>query len=82
MNGDKIDSSALRALSTDELAKALYAISISMGASEAKAVKAANNAYTFKRMLEKATDADLARILSSVGEEKAKQILNDIKDKK
>lgn len=74
-----IDYNKLRGLSEKELAEALYKISVSMGMGEEKARRAMRAAPSVKKMLEGASDAQLARLAQSIGEQNASSILSDVR---
>lgn len=77
----EIDARKLAALDEAKLATMIYEVCRSMGMSEEKARKMAQNAPAMRSMLAKASEKDLNRIVSMVGEKRAAEILAGIEGK-
>lgn len=75
----EFDAKKLSSLNDAALADLIYEVTRSMGMEEARARRMAQNAPALRLMLSKASEQDLRRIVSMVGEEKAAKILSDIK---
>ncbi len=75
----KIDREKLSSLDERKLADMIYQTVRAMGFSEERARKMAANAPAMRVMLMKASDKDLNRIVSAVGEQRAGEILSSIK---
>lgn len=76
-----IDRTKLEALDDKTLGDMIYSAVRAMGFSEERARKMAQNAPAMRVMLTKASDRDLQRIVSFVGEKKAADILGAIEKK-
>lgn len=77
----EFDAKKLAALDDQALAELIYEVSRSMGMREDKAKRMAQNAPALRVMLAKASDQELRRIVSAVGEEKAAEILSAVNKK-
>lgn len=74
----KIDRAKLEALDEKTLADMIFRVVRAMGFSEDRARKMAANAPAMRVMLAKASDRDLEKIVSAVGEKQASDILGAI----
>lgn len=74
----KITPEQLRSLDEKALSQLIYEISLAMGMSEDRARKASANSPAVRKMLKNADGRDINRIISAVGEERAKNILDSI----
>lgn len=77
----EFDAKKLAALDDAALGKLIYEVTRSMGMDEARARRMAQNAPSLRVMLAKASDRELRRIVSMVGEEKANEILSNLNQK-
>lgn len=77
----EFDAKKLASLDDGSLAELIYEVARSMGMSEDKARRMAQNAPALRVMLSKASDKELRRIVSVVGEEKAAAILSNLNQK-
>lgn len=77
----KIDRAKLEALDEKTLADMIFRVVRAMGFSEDRARKMAANAPAMRVMLAKASDRDLEKIVSAVGEKQASDILGAIEKK-
>lgn len=77
----EFDAKKLEALDDAALADLIYEVTRSMGMDESRARRMAQNAPSLRVMLSKASDRELRRIVSMVGEEKAAEIVSNIKNK-
>ena len=77
----EFDAKKLAALDDRALADLIYEVTRSMGMKEAKARQMAQNAPALRVMLSKASDKELRRIVSAVGEDKAAAILSNLNQK-
>ena len=77
----EFDAKKLSSLDDKTLAELIFEVTRSMGMTEEKAKHMAQNAPALRKMLAKASDKELSRILSMVGEEKANEILSSINKK-
>lgn len=75
----EFDAKKLSSLDDSALAELIYEVTRSMGMDDTRARRMAQNAPALRLMLSKASEQDLRRIVSMVGEEKAAKILSDIK---
>lgn len=71
----EIDTKKLAALDEERLSAMIYEVCRSMGMNEEKARKMAGNAPAMRIMLSRASEKDLNRIVSMVGEKRAAEIL-------
>ncbi len=72
----QIDMSRIKELNESELSALIYEVTRAMGMSEAKARRAASNSAGVKAMLLSAKESDLQKLVSSIGEKKAEEILS------
>lgn len=77
----EIDAKKLASLDDASLAKLIYEVTRSMGMNDERARRMAQNAPSLRVMLSKASDKDLNRIVSMVGEKKAAEILSNVNQK-
>lgn len=77
----EIDAKKLASLDDAALAKLIFEVGCSMGMGEERARRMAKNAPALRGMLAKASDKDLNRIVSMVGEEKAAELLAAVNKK-
>ncbi len=78
----EFDAKKLASLDDRALADLIFEVTRSMGMSEDKARRMAQNAPSLRVMLAKASDKDLNRIVSAVGEDKAAEILSKVNKEK
>lgn len=76
-----IDRRKLESLDENTLRDMIYQVVRAMGFSDDRARKMASNAPAMRAMLAKASDRDLQRIVSAVGDKKAAEILSAIEKK-
>lgn len=76
------DAKKLASLDDNTLAELIFEVTRSMGMSDDKARRMAQNAPSLRLMLSKASDKDLKRIVSAVGEDKAAEILSKVNKEK
>lgn len=74
----EIDRNKLARLDNESLASLIYQIAKAMGLPEDRARRMAANAPMLRGMLAHASDRDLQRIISTVGEAKAAKILSSV----
>ena len=77
----EIDRKKLEALDEKSLADLIYRVVRAMGLSDERARKMAANAPSVRLMLLKASDRDLAKIVTAVGEKRAGEILSAVEKK-
>ena len=77
----EIDRKKLEALDEKTLLDMIYRVVRAMGFDDARAKKMAANAPMMRMMLLKASDRDLSRIVTAVGEKKASEILSAVEKK-
>ena len=77
----EFDAKKLASLDDKALGELIYEITRSMGMSDERARRMAKNAPSLRVMLAKASDKELNRIVSAVGEDKAAAILSKINKK-
>lgn len=77
----EFDGRKLASLDDASLAKLIYEVVKAMGLPEEKARQMASNAPMLRVMLSKASDKELSRIMSAVGEKKAAEILASVNPK-
>ena len=77
----EFDAKKLASLDDRALGDLIYEVTRSMGMSEEKARRMAQNAPALRVMLAKASDKELKRIVSAVGEDKAAEILSKVNKK-
>jgi len=75
------DAKKLASLDDRALADLIYEVTRSMGMKEEKARRMAQNAPALRVMLAQASDKELNRIVSAVGEDKAAEILSKVNNK-
>ena len=77
----EFDAKKLASLDDRALGELIYEVTRSMGMSEEKARRMAQNAPALRVMLAKTSDKELKRIVSAVGEDKAAEILSKVNKK-
>ena len=77
----EIDRKKLEALDEQTLSDMIYRVVRAMGFDDSRAKKMAGNAPMMRMMLLKASDRDLSRIVTAVGEKKASEILSAVEKK-
>ena len=77
----EIDTKKLAALDEASLSAMIYEVARSMGLGEEKARRMASNAPAIRVMLAKASDRDVNRLVSMIGEKRAAEILSGVNPK-
>ncbi|MBR2986864.1 MAG: hypothetical protein IKC63_02475 [Clostridia bacterium] len=77
----KIDRDKLQSLDEKALGELIEKVVRAMGLGEARARRMAQNAPMIRMMLLRASDRDLERIVSAVGDEKASELLSSLEKK-
>lgn len=77
----KIDREKLSSLDEKTLANMIYEVVCAMGFSKERAKRMAENAPRMRAMLAGASERDLQRIVSMVGEKKASELLSSVAKK-
>ncbi len=78
----EIDGKKLASLDDATLARLIYDVTRSMGLPEERCRRMAGNAPALRLMLSRASEEELKRVLSTIGETKAAEILASIDKEK
>lgn len=74
----EIDAKKLATLDEASLSSMIYEVARSLGLNEEKARRMSGNAPAIRAMLNKASERDLNRIVSMLGEKRAGEILSKV----